>query len=69
MSTQVPKQELAAIIESARRLGVEVDEEEALQWLTAIAASAEGGDIVVDAKTGVFGHKVTMLDFNPDDLA
>ena len=30
---------LTQIIESARRLGVEMDEEEALQWLTTIAAA------------------------------
>jgi len=69
MPTQAPRQELTTIIESARRLGVEVDEEEALQWLTAIAVSTEEGDVVVDTRTGVFGHKVTMLDFSPDDLA
>ena len=28
-----------------------------------------GTDIVVDEETGVFGHKVTMLDFSPRDLA
>ena len=60
--------DIGRIIESARRLGVELDEEDALQWLTAMAAS-EGGDIVVDTKAGVFGHKVSMLDFSPEDLA
>ncbi len=65
-----PSVELEQIIESARRLGVELDEEEALQWLTAIAAShAHDDDIVLDVHTGVFGHKVTMLDFSPQDLA
>ncbi len=62
--------DLQRIIESAHRLGVELDQVEALQWLTAMAAnSAEDNDIVVDERTGVFGHKVTMLDFSPNDLA
>lgn len=61
-------EDLTRIIESARRLGVELDEEEALQWLTAMALPAEGGDIVVDTRAGVFGHRVTMLDFSPEDL-
>jgi hypothetical protein len=62
--------ELEQIIESAQRLGVEIDEEEALQWLTAIAAAkGSGDDLHIDAQSGVFGHKVTMLDFSPDDLA
>jgi hypothetical protein len=64
-----PSADISRIIESARRLGVELDEEEALQWLAAMAASQAGGDIVVDTRTGVFGHKVTMLDFSPEDLA
>lgn len=61
--------ELEHIIESAHRLGVELDEEEALQWLTAIAASqARDENVVVDVSSGVFGHKVTMLDFSQEDL-
>lgn len=60
--------ELAEIIESARRLGVELDEADALQWLAAIAASRSGGDLAVDTRTGVFGHKVVMLDFSPEEL-
>ena len=64
------KQNLDRIIESAQRLGVEIDEAEALQWLTAMAAlQASDDDIVVDVRSGVFGHKVTMLDFSPQDLA
>lgn len=62
--------ELKSIIESARRLGVELDEEEALQWLTAIsAAHGSSEDIVFDVRSGVFGHRITMLDFAPGDLS
>ena len=65
-----PSSELQRILESAQRLGVEIDEEEALQWLTAIAALRGSMDsIAVDEKSGVFGHSVTMLDFSPTDLA
>ncbi len=60
---------LAGVIESARRLGVELDEAEAEAWVAAIEAEAGGGDIVVDVDTGVYGHRVTMLDFTPRDLA
>jgi hypothetical protein len=58
------------IVESARRLGVELDEEATVQWLTAIAAAqAEGEEpVVVDAESGTFGHRVSMLDFSPADL-
>ena len=61
-------EDLTRIIESARRLGVEMDEAEALQWLASMAA-ASGEDISMDVRTGVFGHKVAMLDFSPADLA
>jgi hypothetical protein len=60
---------LERIIESARRLGVEIDEEEALQWLTSMAAVKTDQEIVLDMQSGVFGHRVTMLDFSPADLA
>jgi hypothetical protein len=62
--------DLRRIIESAHRLGVEIDEEEALQWLAAMAASHPGDDnVVMDVRSGVFGHRVTMLDFSSQDLA
>ena len=61
---------LNRIIESTQRLGIELDEEEALQWLAAIASiKATDSDIMIDERSGVFGHKVSMLDFNPGDLA
>jgi hypothetical protein len=73
MSSQTastPSDELKRIVDSAQRLGVELDEEEALQWLTAMAAMRSGeDDVVIDERSGVFGHRVSMLDFSPADLA
>lgn len=66
--TSQPAQDLARIVEAARRMGVELDEAEALRWLSAMAADS-GGDIVLDAGSGVFGHRVSMLDFSPANLA
>lgn len=71
MTTKQPptaSEDLTRIIESARRLGVEMDEAEALQWLASMAATS-GEDISMDARTGVFGHRVAMLDFSQADLA
>ena len=62
-------EDLAQILESAKRLGVEMDEAEALQWLASIAAWKSDTDISVDATSGVYGHKVSMLDFSPAELA
>ncbi len=63
-----PSNELARILDSAKRLGVEMDEEEALQWLTSMAACQGDQTISVDAEAGVFGHKVTLLDFSSQQL-
>jgi hypothetical protein len=63
-----PAASLKNIIKSAKRMGVSMDEEEALQWLTAISAAQTSEDLVVDSRSGVFGYKVTMLDFSPKDL-
>ena len=62
-----PAEDLARILDAARRLGVELDEGEALRWLASMAADL-GGEIVLDAETGVFGHRVSMLDFSPSHL-
>ncbi len=73
MSTNQQEQsasvDLARIIESAKRLGVEMDEEEAIQWLTAMAAWKPSDAVVVDTRSGVFGHSAVMLDFSPEELA
>ena len=60
---------IARIIESAQRLGVEVNEAEALQWLAAMASWDSDDDVVFDPTSGVYGHTVTMLDFQPEELA
>ena len=54
-----------AMVESAARLGVELNEGEALEWIESMKAEAKGGDIVVDVDSGVFGHRATMLDLSP----
>jgi hypothetical protein len=65
-----PSEELQQIIASAKRLGVELDEADALQWLAAVGAGqGDDDDVVVDVKSGVFGHRITMLDFSDADLA
>jgi len=60
---QAPAAEVARILESAKRLGVEVEEAEALQWLTAMAATQTKDQVTMDSRTGVFGNRITMLDF------
>ena len=62
------KKELKRIIESSKRLGVELNEADALQWLTQMTVSQDE-EIVFDERSGTFGHRVTMLDFSDEDLA
>jgi hypothetical protein len=63
-----PQEEIKKIRESAQRLGIELDEDEALQWLTQMAVQ-DKDEITVDAKNFVYGAKVAILDFSPTDLA
>jgi hypothetical protein len=49
-----PDQEIDKIIESARALGVEMDEEKAIQWLTTMAAiDHDGYNLQVDQESGI----------------
>lgn len=68
VSASDPHREIEQIIKSAKALGVEMDEEEAIQWLTAITAMDHQTDLAVDHESGVFGHRVVLLDFDPADL-
>ena len=57
------------ILSSAAELGVEMDEAEALQWLSAMAAQhGKADDVEVQVSTGVYGHRVAMMDFSPAEL-
>jgi hypothetical protein len=70
LATQTGRDEaIARVVESAARLGVEVDEREAAEWVAAMETEASGGEVVVDVQSGVYGYRVTMLDFLPQDLA
>lgn len=68
MNNPAPKEDVQKIIASAQRLGVEMNEADALQWLTAMSAMQTDDAIVVNERAGIFGHKVSMLDFSEADL-
>jgi hypothetical protein len=64
------EEQVDKIVEAAGKLGVEVDETDTVQWLTAVAASQSApGDVSVDSRAGIFGHRITLLDFDPEVLA
>ena len=62
------EKDIKQILESAQRLGVGIDEEEALQWLASMAAAKNNDDITLSTRSGVFGNTITMLDFSDKDL-
>ena len=70
MATEAPRDEaIERVVASAARMGVERDEAEAAEWVAAMETEASGGELVMDVDSGVYGHRVSMLDFQPEDLA
>jgi hypothetical protein len=70
LSAEQAEQEVKQIVQAARLLGVEVDETDVAHWLTSMAAGAAPGQSwQVDSQAGVFGHMITLLDFDPTSLA
>lgn len=57
------RKEIDEIIRIARALGVEVDETDVAQWLTAMSAS-DAMQWDVDEEAGVYGHQISLLDFD-----
>ncbi|MDQ7992324.1 MAG: hypothetical protein AAGC63_04400 [Propionicimonas sp.] len=60
-------EDIAHLADSARRLGIAVDEREIADWLSAIA-DEDAEEVVSDVGSGTFGHRASMLDFSPRDL-
>lgn len=60
-------EEVTSIIRTANMLGVEVDEADVAQWLTAMAASGST-DWDIDSEAGIYGHQITLLDFDKATL-
>ena len=55
---------IAELAAAAGRMGVEFDAESARTWILAMSA-AEGADTFgQDPETGIFGHRVSLLDFD-----
>ncbi len=69
MNNEYSSEALQKVIESAKRMNVELDEKEAVEWLESIRqASGDENEITFDERTGVFGQNIAMLDFSPTRL-
>lgn len=58
---------LQDILSAAQEVGVEVNAQETAQWLVAVCA-AERAELTQDARSGIFGHHIALLDFDTDTL-
>jgi hypothetical protein len=69
MSPDYSREAIKDVIHSAERMNVELNEEEAVEWLEAIRkAKNNDDDIAFCERNGVFGQCIVMLDFSPDRL-
>jgi hypothetical protein len=55
-------------LSAAREMGIEADAEDARKWMLAVAASEDRDQITADVHSGIFGDRVSLLDFDTDDL-
>ena len=53
---------------AARELGIEADAEEARRWMLAVASTEDHDQITADVSSGIFGDRVSLLDFDTEDL-
>ncbi|MHA1324650.1 MAG: hypothetical protein ACTSRL_17810 [Candidatus Helarchaeota archaeon] len=67
--TEKEEEEIQKIIEAGKRLGVEIDQDQAIKWINDMKKGEElKEDLTVDSEKGVFGHRVTLIDFDSDQL-
>src|ERR1051326_1792697 len=53
---------------AASKLGIEFNAQEAAEWIVAISAAEHNQALVQDAPAGIFGHGISLLDFDQADL-
>lgn len=56
------------VLATAERMGIEADAAAARQWMLAVSATEDADQITADVKTGIFGDRVSLLDFDTEDL-
>lgn len=58
------------VVASAQRIGIQLNEAELERWITSMSVVETSAEAIgVDERSGVYGHKVSMLDFDPKELA
>jgi hypothetical protein len=64
----MPEDATEKLLDSAEAMGVQIDREAANRWIAAMSAESSS-TVAVDVNTGVYGHRVTMADHDPAELA
>lgn len=68
ISADEVQREVNEIVATAERLGVEVKVNEAMQWIVAVSQAERESAFAQDAQSGVFGHRISLLDFDTHEL-
>ncbi len=66
-STTGSGESIEAVVAAAAELGVELDADEAHEWITAVSREASA-PLMVDVNSGVYGHHVTLADLDSNEL-
>jgi hypothetical protein len=55
------------LLAAAESMGIEIDRDEANRWIEAVSADG-GGTVTVDVDSGVYGHRLSMADYDDHDI-
>ena len=58
---------IEAVLAAAAELGVELDPDEAREWIKEVSRAASA-PLVVDVDSGVYGHHITLADLDSEEL-
>src|SRR5581483_6122261 len=63
------EQKTREILAAAQRIGIELNAQETREWLAAVTSAERQDALEQEQRTGIFGHRIALLDFDPADLA
>jgi hypothetical protein len=62
-----PDESIEAVLAAAAELGVELNPDEAREWIKEVSRAASA-PLAVDVDSGVYGHHITMADLDDEEL-
>lgn len=67
-TTDNAEKQVEEISAAAKKLGVELDAQGAREWILAMSGAERANAFAQDARAGVFGHRISLLDFDQSEL-